>query len=149
MFSIAANTMYTIDENGKHSLEISYCDSDGTNVGAYSEGDTFESVIFDAVDQIDEAIAEFDDDQADVQEAEALQAQIAELQAQINELQARNTELEKRHAEKLSHKPALDIDLKSFINNLQKKEEYKKFAKDDHSPLNKISDFPFGPNWWA
>lgn len=142
MFSINANTMYSIDENGEHSLEISYRDSDGIDVGAYAKGDTFEKVILDAVDQIDEAIAEYDDDKADVEEAEALQAQIADLQAKIADLQARNDELKKRHAEKLNRKPTLDVeDLKSFINNFQKKES--------HGPLNKVTDFPFGPNWWA
>ena len=141
MFSITANTMYTIDENGDHSLEISYNDSEGVNVGAYATGNTLEEVLIDAIDQIDEAIAEYDDDQADVEESEKLQTQIAELQAQIDELQARNEELEKRHAEKLYHKPILDDNLKSFLNN---------FRKDDVvSGKNNVSDFPFGPKWWA
>ena len=133
MFSITANTMYSIDENGKHSLEVSYRDSDGIDVGAYSEGDKFEDVIFDAVDQIDEAIAEFNDDQADVEEAASIQDQIAELQAQIAELQARNDELEKRHADKVHHKPMIDDDVKDFLKNLRKKD----------IDLNKVSDFPF------
>ena len=136
MYSITANTMYTIDENGKHSLEISYNDSEGVDVGAYAEGDSFEEVIFDAVDQIDEAIAEFDDDQADMDEAANLQAQIADLQAQIAELQARNDELKKRHDDKLSHKPSMT----PFINNFQKK---------DNEIVNKINDFPFTSKWWV
>ena len=141
MFSISANTMYSIDENGKHSLEISYQDSDGVDVGAYAEGDKFEKVIFDAIDQIDEAIAEYDDDQADVEEAANIQKQIAELQAQINELQTRNTELEKRHAEKINHKPVLDDDLKNFLNSFRKNNLV--------AGANKVSDFPFAPKWWA
>jgi TolA-binding protein len=133
--------MYSIDENGKHSLEISYQDSDGVDVGAYAEGDKFEKVIFDAIDQIDEAIAEYGDDQADVEEAADIQKQIAELQAKINELQTRNNELEKRHAEKINHKPVLDDDLKNFLNN---------FCKNDLvAGANKVSDFPFAPKWWA
>ena len=143
MFSITANTMYSIDENGKHSLEISYRDSDGVDVGAYSEGDKIEDVILDAVDQIDEAIAEFDDDQADVEEAATIQDQIAELQAQIAELQARNNELEKRHANKVSHKPVINDDLKDFIDNIRKKDV------DPIAGLNKISDFPFSAKWWV
>ena len=133
--------MYSIDENGKHSLEISYQDSDGVDVGAYAEGDKFEKVIFDAIDQIDEAIAEYDDDQADVEEAANIQKQIAELQAQINELQTRNTELEKRHAEKINHKPVLDDDLKNFLNSFRKNNLV--------AGANKVSDFPFAPKWWA
>lgn len=143
MFSISANTMYSIDENGKHSLEISYQDSDGVDVGAYAEGDKFEKVILDAIDQIDEAIAEYGDDQADVEEAADIQKQIAELQAQISELQARNNELEKRHAEKINHKPVLDDNLKNFLNNFHKKDI------DPTAGLNKISDFPFSAKWWV
>lgn len=147
MFSITANTMYSIDENGKHSLEISYCDSDGIDVGAYSEGDSFEKVILDAVDQIDEAIAEHSDDQADIEEAATikdqiaeLQAQIAELQAQSAELQARSDELEQRHAQKINSKASLDEDLDKILN---------KYRKETSEIKNKISDFPFAPKWWV
>ena len=143
MFSISANTMYSIDENGKHSLEISYRDSDGVDVGAYSEGDKFEDVIFDAVDQIDEAIAEFGDDQADMDEAADIQEQIAQLQAQIAELQARNNELEQRHAKKVDRKPVVNDDLKDFLNNIRKKDI------DPVAGLNKVSDFPFSAKWWV
>jgi DNA repair exonuclease SbcCD ATPase subunit len=142
MFSIQANTMYSFDENGEHSLEVSYCDSDGVNVGAYSKGTNFEDVILDAIDQLDEAIAEYDDDQADVDEAANLQDEIAKLQAEIAELKARNEELEKRHKEKVvSHNFISDDDLKSFIDNIRK--------KDLVAGVNKISDFPFAPKWWA
>lgn len=141
MFSINANTMYSIDEDGKHSLEISYRDSDGINVGVCSEGEDFEEVVFDALDQIDEAIAEYDNDKADVEEAKALQNEISKLQAQIAELQARNEELEKRHAKKLNHKPILDNDLKAFLDGFRK--------NDPVAGINKISDFPFSSKWWA
>ena len=140
MFSIQANTMYSLDENGEHSLEVSYCDSDGVNVGAYAKGDKFEDVVFDAIDQIDEAIAEYGDDQADVDEAAKLQEQIAQLQAQIADLQARNKELEQRHAEKLNRKPILDDDLKAFLNNFRK--------NNSVAEVNK-NDFPFPPKWWV
>lgn len=143
MYSITANTMYSINENGEHSMEVSYADSDGVNVGAYATGKTFEEVLLDAVDQIDEAIAEYGDDQADVEEAEELQKQIAELQAQIADLQARNNELEKRHTEKLNRKPILDDDLKSFINSFRKINEDVTAGKS-----KKISDFSFGTKWW-
>lgn len=142
MFSISANTMYSIDENGKHSLEVSYQDSDGVNVGAYAEGDKFENVIFDVVDQIDEAVAEFDDDQADMDEAADLQEQISQLQAQLAELQARSNELEKRHADKVNHKPIFNDDLKDLINNIRK-------DIDSAAEPNKISDFPFSAKWWV
>lgn len=147
MFSITANTMYSIDENGKHSLEISYCDSDGIDVGAYSEGDNFEKVILDAVDQIDEAIAEHSDDQADIEEAATIENQIAELQAQIaelqarnDELQARNNELKQRHAQKINSKASLDEDLDKILN---------KYRKETNEIKNKISDFSFAPKWWV
>lgn len=142
MFSISANTMYSIDENGKHSLEVSYRDSDGVDVGAYSEGDKFEDVILDAVDQLDEAIAEFNDDQADVEEAENLQKQIAELQTQIAELQARNAELEQRHAKKVNHKTTFDGDLKDFLKDFRGKNNDSVTAMK-----HKVSDFPFAFNW--
>lgn len=131
MFSVTANTTYAI-EDGQHSLEISYIDSDGVNVGAYATGNSFEEVITDAVDQLDEAIAEYDDDQADVEEAADLQAQIADLQAQIAQLQARNDELEKRHAEKLNHKNTLDDDIKKILNNFRKE-----------------SNISFNPKWFV
>ncbi len=143
MYSITANTMYSID-NGEHSMEVSYADSNGVNVGAYATGKTFEEVLLDAIDQIDEAIAEYDDDQADVEEAEKLQKQIAELQAQIADLQARNNELEKRHAEKLNRKPILDDDLKSFIDNFCKTNNV-----DTDAGKNKTSDFPFVLKRWV
>ena len=45
MFSINANTMYSFDEKGNHSLEISYNDSNGTNVGA-SVGISLDLTLF-------------------------------------------------------------------------------------------------------
>ena len=141
MFKISANTFYSIDENGKHSLEISYQDSEGVNVGAYSEGDSFENVIVDAIDQLDEAVAKQDDDRADIEEAENLQKQIAELQAQIDELQIRNNELEKRRIEREQNstdfsKKVLDFE-KIFSNFYENRDK------------NKVNDFPFAPKWWA
>ena len=65
VYSVNASSMFSIDENGKHSLEVAYKDSDGTNVGAYSEGDTFDGVLKDVLDQIDAAIADADDARAD------------------------------------------------------------------------------------
>ena len=144
MYSITANTMYSINEKGEHSMEVSYADSDGVNVGAYATGKTFEEVLLDAVDQIDEAIAEYGDDQADVEEAEDLQKQIAELQAQIADLQARNNELEKRHAEKLNRKSTLDDDLKTFVDNFRKSN-----GIDTVAGKSKISDFPFTLKRWV
>ena len=143
MFSINANTMYSIDENGKHSLEVSYSDSDGIDVGAYAEGNKFEDVILDAINQLDEAIAEYDDDQADVDETKSNEDRIAQLEQQIAELKARNEELEQRHAQKMNHKPLINDDLKNFISNFHKNE------RDLTAGKNKISDFPFPPGWWV
>ena len=131
MFSISANTVYAI-EDGKHSIEVSYCDSDGINVGAYAEGDNFEKVIFDVVDQIDEAIAEFSDDQADMEESARLEAQIADLQAQINDLIAENEALKARHEEKIAkatnkiNKDDFDFD---FLKNILKDDNITKPVK--------------------
>lgn len=170
MISINTNAMYSIDADGKHSLEVSYSDSDGVNVGAYSEGDNFVDVISDAVDQLDEAVAEYGDDQADIEESSALQNQITELQAQIDDLQAqlaeskaRSEELEQRHAKKLDRtkykkyindfldnsdivkikEKTIDSDLQKILDNLRKG------SNDPIAGKNKISDFPFGPKWWA
>ena len=124
MFSIHANTTYAI-EDGKHSIEISYNDSDGTNVGAYAEGDTFEGVIADAIDQLDEAIAEFDDDRADVEESAKLEAQIAELQAKIDQLSAENEKLKARHEEKMVSNdptPKFTYTLNDLLKKIDKKD---------------------------
>lgn len=94
VYSVNASSMFSIDENGKHSLEVAYKDSDGTNVGAYSEGDTFDSVLKDVLDQIDAAVADADDARADQEEAAKLQAQIDDLNRQLEELKSRNQELE-------------------------------------------------------
>lgn len=94
VYSVNASSMFSIDENGKHSLEVAYKDSDGTNVGAYSEGDTFDGVLKDVLDQIDAAIADADDVRAGQEEAAKLQAQIDDLNRQLEELKTRNQELE-------------------------------------------------------
>jgi len=123
MFSIHANTTYAI-EDGKHSIEISYNDSDGTNVGAYAEGDTFENVVADVIDQLDEAIAEFDDDRADMEESEKLEAKIAELQVKIDQLSAENEKLKARHEKKFptNATPKSRINLVDFLDKLDKKD---------------------------
>ena len=97
VYSVSASSMFSIDENGKHSLEVTYKDSDGTNTGAYAEGDTFDEVLGDVLDQIDEAIAEADDARADEEEAAKLQAQIDDLTRQLDALKARNNELEQKN----------------------------------------------------
>ena len=162
MFSIKANTMYSLDEKGQHSLEVSYSDSDGVNVGAYSEGDKFEDVIFDVIDQLDEGIAEFNDDKADLTEFDDNEEHIRQLQQQIAELQARNTELKERHANRISDKKdamnELVQSLKSMTKDLSQdcadsaSDLYKIFQKDGDDIVagkNKVSDFPFAPKWWA
>lgn len=151
MFSINANTMYSFDEKGNHSLEISYNDSNGTNVGAYAEGDAFDKVLLDVIDQLDEAIAEFDDDKADKEEMEALQAQIADVQAQLDALEARNKELQDRQAKKRvidgikEAAPAtheIDKNIQDMVSNF-----YKKLNPNEEK--NKVTDFPFAPGWWV
>ena len=151
MFSINANTMYSFDEKGNHSLEISYNDSNGTNVGAYAEGDALDKVLLDVMDQLDEAIAEFDDDQADKEEMETLQAQIADVQAQLDALEARNKELQDRQAKKrvvdgiketvpVTHE--IDKNIQNIVGNF-----YKKLNPNEEK--NKVTDFPFAPGWWV
>lgn len=162
MFSIKANTMYSLDEKGQHSLEISYTDSDGISVGAYSEGDKFENVVFDVIDQLDEGIAEFNDDKADLAEFDDNEERIRQLQQQIAELQARNTELEERHAKKISDKKDTMNELVQSLKSMTKdfsqdcadgaSDLYKIFQKgsdDIVAGKNKVSDFPFAPKWWA
>lgn len=140
MFSINANVMYSIDEKGQHSLEISYSDSDGADVGVYSKGDSFEKVVFDAADQMDEAMAAYDDDKADVEEAASIDKEIAKLQAQITELQGRSNELKKRHAEKINKKVASDEDLKKILDALK---------ETDLNSKKKIT-IPFTDyKWWV
>ena len=140
MFSINANTMYSFDEKGNHS-----------NVGAYAEGDAFDKVLLDVIDQLDEAIAEFDDDQADKEEMEALQTQIADVQAQLDALEARNKELQDRQAKKrvvddiketvpATHE--IDKNIQDMVSNF-----YKKLNPNEEK--NKVTDFPFAPGWWV
>lgn len=151
MFSINANTMYSLDEKGQHSLEISYNDSNGTNIGAYAEGDTFDKVLLDVIDQVDEAIAESDEDKADKEEMEALQTQIADVQAQLEALEARNKELQDRQAQKrvidgiketvpATHE--IDKNIQNIVGNF-----YKKLNPKEEK--NKVTDFPFTPGWWV
>ena len=97
VYSVNASSMFSIDENGKHSLEVAYKDSDGTNIGAYSEGDTFDDVLKNVLDQIDAGIADADDARADQEEAAKLQTQIDDLTRQLAELKARNQELEQKN----------------------------------------------------
>lgn len=96
-YSVSTKSMLSIDKNGTHSLEVSYNDSNGANVGAYSEGDNFDSVLSDVLDQIDEALADQDDARADLEEINRLKAQIDELTGRLNELEARNTDLERKN----------------------------------------------------
>lgn len=97
VYSVSASSMFSIDENGKHSLEVAYKDSDGINAGAYSEGDSFDEVLGDVLDQIDAAIADADDARADQEEAAKLQTQIDDLTHQLAELKVRNQELEQKN----------------------------------------------------
>lgn len=104
VYSMSASSMFSIDENGKHSLEVAYKDSDGIDTGAYSEGDSLDEVLSDVLDQIDAAIADADDARADQEEAAKLQAQIDDLNHQLMELKARNAELEQKHAKYKKYK---------------------------------------------
>lgn len=97
VYSVSASSMFSIDDNGKHSLEVAYKDSDGVDVGAYSEGDNFDEVLGNVLDQIDAAIADADDARADAEEAAQLQAQINDLTQQLEELKLRNAQLEKKN----------------------------------------------------
>lgn len=96
-YSISASSMFSIDDDGKHSLEVTYKDSDGFSTGAYAEGDNFDAVLADVLDQIDEAKADRDDARANEEEATQLQVQIDDLTRQLEELKARNAELEKKN----------------------------------------------------
>lgn len=118
VYSVSASSMFSIDENGKHSLEVAYRDSDGVDAGAYSEGDSLDEVLGDVLDQIDEAIAKADDARADEEEAAQLQAQIDDLTRQLAELKARNTELEKNNSKFKKYQ-----DFENAINKLYKDAE--------------------------
>ena len=115
VYSVSASSMFSIDENGKHSLEVNYQDSDGINAGAYSEGDTFDEVLGDVLDQIDAAIADAGDAQADAEEAARLQAQIDDLTQQLNELKSRNQELEQKNNKYKKYQS-----LEDAVNNISK-----------------------------
>lgn len=127
MFSISANAIYSFEDD-KHSIEVSYADSDGTNVGAYAEGDAFDKVLLDVIDQLDEATAEHDDDQADVEESAALEEKIADLQAQvnsltqeINSLTKENESLKARHNEKIRKEKEINFNnlfTEDFLNKI-------------------------------
>jgi septal ring factor EnvC (AmiA/AmiB activator) len=105
MYSIQTNAMYSIDENGKHSIEIAYKDSDGIDASAYSEGNDVMSVISDIADKLDKQIADFDDKKADAEEQKMLESQISDLEAKINDLKAQlDDTVSKKNA--LKKKPA-------------------------------------------
>ncbi len=87
VYSVSASSMFSIDEDGKHSLEVTYKDSDGFNTGAYAEGDNFDAVLADVLNQIDAAKADRDDARANEEEAKQLQTQIDDLTRQLADAQ--------------------------------------------------------------
>lgn len=117
-YSVSTKSMLSIDENGTHSLEVSYSDSNGANVGAYSEGDNFDSVLSDVLDQIDEALADQDDARADLEEINQLKAQIDELTGRLNELEARNTELEGKNSKYKKYQNLEEVALNKFSKSV-------------------------------
>jgi len=103
------------NNDGVMSIEFNYHDSDGADVGAYAEGNSFDQVLNDVLDQFDEALADQDDARADLEEAEKLQAQIDDLTTQLNELKSRNVELEKETEKYKKYQ-----DFENAINNFSK-----------------------------
>lgn len=136
VYSISASSMFSIDENGKHSLEVAYKDSDGIDAGAYSEGNSFDEVLGDVLDQIDAAIADADDARADQEEVAQLQAQIDDLTRQLEELKARNT----TKVEKKNNK-----NFENFVTNAKLE---KKNNKNFEDAVNKIiKDYNMNDPW--
>ena len=82
MYSIETNATYAIEEDGKRSLEVTYADSDGISVGAYSEGENFADVVLDILDQIEAAI-----DTEEEEDLDALEENIEDMNRTIKHLQ--------------------------------------------------------------
>lgn len=134
-YSISANSMFNIDENGVQSLEVSYRDSDGTDIGAYAEGHSFDEVLSDILDQIDEGIASQDDAKADAEEVQNNVDQIKYLKEQIEALEKRNLELQNRNNkeyEKNKEKLLKNNDSFGLFDNFFKtlEKNYTPFDKD-------------------
>lgn len=138
VYSISASSMFSIDEDGKHSLEVTYKDSDGVNVGAYSEGDTFDEVLGDVLDQIEEGVADADDARADREEAAQLQAQIDDLTKQLEDLKTRSAELQRKNVKVES------VDRYANLENA-----YNKVAKDFNDKFAKdFNDSDIFKSWF-
>lgn len=86
MYSIHANVMYALDDEGKHSIEINYIDSDGMDLAAYAEGNTIEAVVDNLVDQLEEEVQEQQYAKEKAKQINEIDAQIADLEAQLENL---------------------------------------------------------------
>lgn len=94
MYSIHANVMYALDDEGKHSIEINYVDSDGVDLAAYAEGNTIEAVVDNLVDQLEEEAQEQQYAKEKAKQINKIDAQIAELEAQLEDLKNNRKKLD-------------------------------------------------------
>lgn len=92
-YSCAFNVAFNSNEDNNMELEVAFEDSDGIEVGTYSQGDDIVKLIYDVADKLDAAIAEAGDAQADVDEAATQSDVICDLQTRIKELEAENADL--------------------------------------------------------
>ena len=94
MYSIHANVMYALDDEGKHSIEINYVDSDGADLAAYAEGNTIEAVVDNLVDQLEEEVQEQQYAKEKAKQINEIDTQIAELEAQLEDLKNNRKKLD-------------------------------------------------------
>ena len=142
MYSIETNATYTIEEDGKRSLEVTYIDSDGISVGAYSEGDNFTDVALDILDQIEAAIDTEEEDNLDTLEESIedmnrtikhLQDGFADLCEERDKLNKRITQIHDDLADALTNRDEL-VDL--YSSKVKKKEETIKQPKENSIDLS-------------
>lgn len=147
MYSIETNATYSIEEDGKRSLEVTYADSDGISVGAYSEGDSFTDVALDILDQIEAAIDTQEEDDLDTLEANIedmnrtikhLQDGFADLCDERDKLNQRITQIHDDLADALTNRDEL-VDL--YSSKVKKKEETVKQPEENSIELsNDLTD---------
>lgn len=124
-YSCAFNVAFSSDKDDNMELEVAFEDSDGIEVGTYSQGDDIIKLIYDVADKLDAAIAEAGDAQADADEAAAQSDVICDLQTRIKKLEAENADL-KDKINSIEEKPF------NFKNDKKDFDEKVKSDIEDH-----------------
>lgn len=129
MFSAQANTCY-INEDGQHSFDVDYSDSDGTRIACSQIGKSFEEVLLKTLQDIE--------DQTQTQKEEAVQKQQDAIDAEIASLNEQLAKLREEKAKIETPKSSVKGDFENVLD---------KFLSEkliDNNILNELIDIVFG-----